>query len=70
MIDINQNTLEKISIDYSATGSWNCNKCVIFDDKTCTCIWQHRYMIGSLKGLDCEDCKYPFVLKESEVNND
>lgn len=65
MIDI----IEKITIDYSAKGDWNCNRCILFDKKICECNSEYRYMLGNTKGFDCENCKYPFILKESEVDN-
>ena len=49
MIDISKIDLEKIEVDYSAKGNWNCDKCIFFDGKTCECNFQYRYMAACPK---------------------
>ena len=46
-------------------SKWNCDKCVFFNDKECSCLAHKRLLYGQAIGDDCLDCEFPFVFKNS-----
>lgn len=58
--NIKPQDIETIKINDS---EWNCDKCIFFIESNCTCMAHKRFLFADTIGQDCDDGKYPFVLK-------
>ena len=48
-----------------SSSKWNCDKCLFFYEEQCKCRAVKRLLFSRIIGEDCDDCVYPFVLKNA-----